>query len=460
MNPNKKIKKTDGIPTRKIVLPIAIILVILHLVIVSSIFLISQASGEMTSIMQTYSGYISDVVDLQGGSSFLSETSTSFLLRPTLESGRLNSTPLFAYANELQRPRRGADIQKRFEGKEIDAEILQKIDVAAESTSTMMEIQLHAIALTLSTYPASELSDLPPLPHPALTEEENAMTNEQKLARSVELIAGKEYSDHKKIVSDNVSIINRTFQIKMQDRSIVQLKKVNFFRTLLWITTILVIDILLVSFVLLIRLLVYPLRGFVHGINKGTKIRENQGLAEVRLVARSYNELLEKKTSFENVLRSVAETDALTDLPNRYCMEQYLMLKEEEDISIAFFLFDVNFLKKTNDREGHLAGDALLKRAAHCISTCFESFPDAKCFRYGGDEFTAIVKNCHEDEIREVLARLEKEEKNSNVSMAIGYAYAPDIGKTSIKALFSDADKKMYEHKKLIHDRASEEKNP
>ena len=168
---------------------------------------------------------------------------------------------------------------------------------------------------------------------------------------------------------------------------------------------------------------------------------------------------MEKKTSLENVLRLAAETDALTDLPNRYCMEQYLMQKDEKGVSIALFLFDVNFLKKTNDREGHLAGDALLKRAARCISTCFETFSDAKCFRYGGDEFTAIVKGCREEEIGETIARLEEAQKNSDVSLAIGYAYTLDIGQATIRALFSEADKKMYEQKKQIHDRISEEEN-
>lgn len=473
--------KKNGIPTWKVVLPIALVLVVLHSVIVSSIFLISQASNGMTQIMQTYSGYISDVTELQGGSSYLSEISGIFLLNPIPDGKDLNIGPMVGYETELHRPRRGIDIKNRFADREIDQEVRRKIEDAARNAERMIEIQMHATALTFSAYadmipPTDDIKELqsyfPALNEeevasiielqshlPSLTDEEAAMTKEEKWEKAFNLIAGIEYSNCKKAVSDNTSLANQAFQTEMQNASVTQLKKVNFFRTMLWIATVLVIDVLLVAFVLLIRWLVYPLRGFVRGIKAGTTIREDRGLAEVRLVAKSYNELLDRKTSLENALRSAAETDALTDLPNRYCMEQYLLQKGEKGVSVAFFLFDVNYLKRTNDKEGHLAGDALLKRAANCISACFASFPDAKCFRYGGDEFTAILKNCRQEDIDATIARLEEEQKNCKVSMAIGYAYAPDFSNTTIKALFSKADEKMYEHKKQIHSRDSVDEN-
>lgn len=455
--------KKNGIPTWKVVLPIALVLVVLHSVIVSSIFLISQASNGMTQIMQTYSGYISDVTELQGGSSYLSEISGIFLLNPIPDGKDLNIGPMVGYETELHRPRRGIDIKNRFADREIDQEVRRKIEDAARNAERMIEIQMHATALTFSAYadkipPIDEIKELQS--HlPLLTDEEEAMTKEEKLKKAFDLIAGIEYSNCKKAVSDNTSLANQEFQKEMNLVSAKQLEKVNFYRTMLWIVTVLVIDVLLVAFVLLIRWLVYPLRGFVRGIKAGTTIREDRGLAEVRLVAKSYNELLDRKMSLENALRSAAETDALTDLPNRYCMEQYLLQKDEKGVPVAFFLFDVNYLKRTNDKEGHLAGDALLKRAANCISACFASFPDAKCFRYGGDEFTAILKNCRQEDIDATIARLEEEQKNCKVSMAIGYAYAPDFSNTTIKALFSKADEKMYEHKKQIHSRDSVDEN-
>ena len=98
---NKKRKKS-GIPTWKIVLFIAVVMIALHAMIAGSIASVSRASNGMTEIMRTYSEYMSDVTSLQEGASRLSETATSFLLCPELPNGELNVGPLQAYAQELQ----------------------------------------------------------------------------------------------------------------------------------------------------------------------------------------------------------------------------------------------------------------------------------------------------------------------------------------------------------------------
>ena len=449
--PNKK--KSKGLSTWQIVLPITLILVVLHTMIAGSIVTISKASNGMTELTRTYSSYMSDATELQGGSSRLSELSFSFLLRPVQEDGELNVGPLIAYAGELKEPRRGADILKRFEDREIDDATMEKIAVAAACADAMVPIQLHAVALVFSVYPMPEIPALQELPLPALTAEEAAMTAGEKLDLVIDLLAGEEYSNSKKLVFQNVSETNASFARQLQAASAAQLKKVNAARAVMIATATSVVCVLLITFFLLIRLLIVPLRGFVRGIDEGTKISSHRGLAEVRLVARSYNSMMKRKDALENVLRAAAETDALTDLPNRYHLGQFLLQEEEEGVSAAVFLFDVNYLKETNDKEGHSAGDALLKRVAACLCAAFGDFPGAKCFRYGGDEFVAVVKNCSEADVSALLARFEEEQKTYNVSVAVGYAYTPDESSTPIKALFDEADEKMYENKKQTHDR-------
>ena len=132
-------------------------------------------------------------------------------------------------------------------------------------------------------------------------------------------------------------------------------------------------------------------------------------------------------------------------------MEQFILQEEEESGSAALFVFDVNYLKRTNDQEGHRAGDALLQRAAKCISACFEGFSEAKCFRYGGDEFVAIVKNCGEEDVAKVRERFEEAQKTFEVSIAAGSAYSPDVSRLTVKELFDVADGKMYKDKKRAH---------
>ena len=117
---------------------------------------------------------------------------------------------------------------------------------------------------------------------------------------------------------------------------------------------------------------------------------------------------------------------------------------------MAVMLFDVNYLKRTNDTQGHLAGDQLIRHAAECIAACFGE----NCFRFGGDEFAAIVTDCTRDSIRGMVRRFEEMEKKEGVSISLGYAYTGDISKTTIRSLLDEADKYMYAQKKIVHEQS------
>ena len=149
-------------------------------------------------------------------------------------------------------------------------------------------------------------------------------------------------------------------------------------------------------------------------------------------------------------MRSAAETDALTNMPNRYRFEQYILEAGDRDHSLAVLLFDVNYLKKTNDTMGHLAGDKLIRTAAECISSCFGE----NCFRFGGDEFAAVVEDCTPEAIDRMVERFKEKEKARNVSISLGYAYAEEIGETTFRRLLDEADKNMYANKEQMHKEA------
>ena len=97
-----------------------------------------------------------------------------------------------------------------------------------------------------------------------------------------------------------------------------------------------------------------------------------------------------------------------------------------------------------------MAGDQLIRHAADCISSCFGE----NCFRFGGDEFAAIVTDCTLDSIRGMVRRFEEKEKMEGISISLGYAYTDDIGKTTIKDLLDEADRYMYAQKKIVHEQS------
>ena len=449
MQNKRPYNRVGGVSANALTMPIVIILSILHVLIITVIVMINTSSSNLSTINSNAGQYTQEATSLLAGSSLLSETSSNFVLMPLSETGEVNVIPLQAYANELGVPRRGDDILALFKSHKINQEEMSLLENAAESANYMLEAQLHAISLVSSVYPLPEIRPLTDIPRVALTEEEQAMTDEQRLATARTLILGSVYGMNKQSVSQNVNACVGVLQSTSARMAAQAAQRIRLLRTILWIITVSIIVVLIITFATLYRQLLFPLGRFVTLIPEDVPLDETRGFREVRLVAAAYNDVLKRRNALDNILRSAAETDALTNLPNRYRFEQYLLESESSGYSMAVLLFDVNYLKQTNDNEGHLAGDRLLREAAHCISSCFGE----NCFRFGGDEFAAIVKDCTPDTIDRMVADFEQAEKAHNVSVSLGYAYAEEIGKTTFRKLLDEADQKMYAQKKEIHSR-------
>lgn len=446
---NKSLKslKVSGIPAGKMVMPIVLILIVLHLMIVSAIFMINKTSSSLSTIMQNAGHYNQEATSLLAGSSLLSETSGNFILMPRTENGEINVSPLSAYAQELMQDRRGPAVLQRFQTYDVPEKALEYLSIAAECADNMLDAQLHAIALIRSVYPVPDLPQFSSIPDYPLTDDEQNMSPEERESAARTLVLGSVYGLNKQSVSQNVNACVGVLEEASNQRAAETAKQVGTLRTILWAVTLTIVGILTATFVMLYTQIIHPLNNFSRTIPTGGALDETRGFREVRLVASAYNDVSRRRDELDSILRSAAETDALTNLPNRYRFEQYILEAETSGYSVAVLLFDVNYLKTTNDTYGHLAGDELLITAAECISRCFGD----NCFRFGGDEFAAIVRDCTPDSIEAMISRFEAAQKEKKISISFGYAYTDDIGKTSYKNLLDEADRKMYAHKEQMH---------
>lgn len=140
------------------------------------------------------------------------------------------------------------------------------------------------------------------------------------------------------------------------------------------------------------------------------------------------------------------QMDGLTYLLNRRCYEKDL---EKVSSPAVILLMDVNNLKMLNDTHGHATGDYYLKEIADLIRTVFGHF--GTCYRYGGDEFCAILtKNTERIEDRIALfgdLLQKKQESDARFpSVAVGYALYDDKNE-HIQETIREADEMMYHSK-------------
>lgn len=92
-------------------------------------------------------------------------------------------------------------------------------------------------------------------------------------------------------------------------------------------------------------------------------------------------------------LENAAYNDLLTGLPNRRSAEgrlaQAIKRLEEEDAKFGLLLMDIDNFKQINDQNGHPVGDFALRGVATVLRSAIRG--NDMLFRWGGDEFLAIV---------------------------------------------------------------------
>ena len=64
-------------------------------------------------------------------------------------------------------------------------------------------------------------------------------------------------------------------------------------------------------------------------------------------------------------------------------------LERGRQFPISIVMADMDFIKKTNDQQGHAAGDALLQRVAQTLTAAFRA--EDMVARIGVDEFAVLL---------------------------------------------------------------------
>jgi diguanylate cyclase (GGDEF)-like protein/putative nucleotidyltransferase with HDIG domain len=152
--------------------------------------------------------------------------------------------------------------------------------------------------------------------------------------------------------------------------------------------------------------------------------------------------------------------DELTGLFNRRHFEE--RLKEEigrhsryGDV-FSIFLLDLDNFKTYNDIYGHPSGDILLNQVGKTIRNSIRNADQA--FRYGGDEFVAILPHTAVDDARVVADRVREgiatdmAQKESAITCSIGLACYPSDG-VMAGEIVTVADTALYFAKRTGGDR-------
>ncbi len=175
------------------------------------------------------------------------------------------------------------------------------------------------------------------------------------------------------------------------------------------------------------------------------------GRRKVEAYASSLEEQVAERT---RQLEELSRRDDLTGLYSHRTLGEFLqrdvLQARRRAQALSLLYLDVDNFKEINDRDGHQAGDDVLKAVADVLrAVCREV--DVPC-RYGGDEFCLILPDCDAPDAQKVGERLiaALREARPDVSVSIGVARMDPEEMIDPDELVRRADRKMYEAKRAV----------
>lgn len=160
----------------------------------------------------------------------------------------------------------------------------------------------------------------------------------------------------------------------------------------------------------------------------------------------------------EQVLRNMAQTDALTGLLNRkgfFDQAQRLLARHRTSgAPSAVLMLDIDHFKRINDNYGHAAGDAVLAAFGERLRASVR--PEDCVGRLGGEEFAALLLNLPSERAEQVADRLREQWQNQCIrfndqavkaTVSIGVCAFLPSAHINLEDMLQQADQALYRAK-------------
>ena len=393
--------------------------------VITESLLSQEATGKMESISSSMSGCAQAFVDKE-------KDDPSQIYAYVGQLANLNAE--FSESGMLSTERQAEDSAL--------ALAVQVFNTLREMEWKAMRLKAEAMGMPLPGMPEA-------MQQVQLSDEENAMSAEEKRTAAFDMLNTPEYTALRSQLAGAVDSSHRyaserasarTAEASAQLGSVVHRQRI------------LITIFIVVAFLALIMnrvLVLQPINRSVDALDHRERIPE-RGSAEIRHLARVYNDVLQDNEEKAEALSYAATHDALTGVSNRAAFDKAYHLYRDDRIGIA--VVDVDRFKHYNDDYGHDIGDRVLIRVAEALKHSFRE--EDIISRIGGDEFCVIMKDtgmAQADRVYEAVRRInailaEPEENLPPITISVGAAFWDRPNPTA--GIMKDADTALLEIKK------------
>jgi len=383
-------KKKDSIELKKINITFLVfIFVLCLLLIVTSVSLIIQFKHYADSTNQSIS-ISRAATKLKEGSDYLTEEARLFVI--TTDPVHMDN-----YFLELNENRRRENAISELKENSQNQSSIDYLEKALDESHNLELREYYAMKMVVEgkhfdQNPSVTIPDV--VSKVQLYPEDSALNDDYKISKAWLILFSDEYLTQKRIITDYKTkaieeILDYSDEILYQSYN--QLKS-NFIKMVFCIGFIFIFNLGL--FIVMIYFVIIPLYKHIKNISDGNRL-EKSNSKEFNILTDTFNEMYDKNSANELLLRHKAEHDELTGILNRTAFNQIKLAYLNSSEKIALILIDVDYFKEINDNYGHSTGDLVLQHVANTLKDTFRTSDYIS--RIGGDEFTVILTKCGEN---------------------------------------------------------------
>ena len=303
-----------------------------------------------------------------------------------------------------------AIIDNQLREQEIEAAEQYDVDCttlkeALALSNALAEREIHAFALmsaargTIQTAPHQVQEYMLPL-------KERQLSGEEKNRLAERIVHGEEYYAYKNKIYEKLNQFETGVMEQTEERLMAETESIsrllhiqNAFEIFEELTIICLA-------ILLYRQVTVVLRRYIRSISQDEAITPG-GTSELRYLAAVINQYVALQSQRQKELRSIAELDPLTQIPNRRALEDFMSrMFQRKDMHGAFVILDVDDFKRINDNYGHDLGDVALQNLVAQIHECIRV--DDFLARFGGDEFVIWMDGIHPGDVEAIKEKIQE----------------------------------------------------
>ncbi|MGL5616927.1 MAG: EAL domain-containing protein, partial [Sarcina sp.] len=188
------------------------------------------------------------------------------------------------------------------------------------------------------------------------------------------------------------------------------------------------------------------------GENSNYSLEDDEKGDEIAELNNDLNAMLRRLRTYSENLEYISRKDTLTELKNRYSINEYILRLTTEGESFSIFFIDLDNFKVINDTLGHNIGDELLLKVSEGLKVMTEKYNNLTVGRLGGDEFIIVRKGENSVEkikllAKEILKTVNKSYEFSSyvyeIKASMGISFYPEHSNKGVEVI-QYADIAMY----------------